>query len=220
MAKRLDIPSDEKAKLLLDAVDDRKAVDPVLIDLRDKTLMTDFFLVCSGTSDVHIRAIAERVEEVAEEQRLNRPRIEGQSVAEWVLLDFGDVVLHVMNAESRDRYKLETFWTTPQPKGALPPTPDSAGGSRSGSGIGEDRTDASDAADRAMAAKMLAEVGDSDDEDDDLDDVGFDGDEEEDAAFFEDADEEVEPIDDEDDLGTDKTPTPSSPASARNAARN
>ena len=199
MAKRIDIASDEKARILLDAVEDRKAVDPVLIDLRDKTLMTDFFLVCSGTSDVHIRAIAERVEEVSEEQRLNRPRIEGQSVAEWILLDFGDVVLHVMNAESRDRYKLETFWTTPQPKGALPPTPDSRLGARSGSGIGEDRTDAD------------VEIDDSVD---DLDALDFDEDEENDAAFFENADEEVEPIDDPDDLDaeaddkTDAVPSP------------
>ena len=184
LAKRIDIASDEKARILVDAVEDRKAVDPVLIDLRDKTLMTDFFLVCSGTSDVHIRAIAERVEEVADEQRLNRPRIEGQGVAEWILLDFGDVVLHIMNAESRDRYKLETFWTTPQPKGALPPTPDSTGVNRSGSGIGEDRTDADDKTDAL----------------DELEGLDFDDDEEMDAAFFEDADEEVEPIDDPDDL--------------------
>lgn len=197
MAKRIDIASDEKARILVDAVEDRKAVDPVLIDLRDKTLMTDFFLVCSGTSDVHIRAIAERVEEVADEQRLNRPRIEGQGVAEWVLLDFGDVVLHIMNAESRDRYKLETFWTTPQPKGALPPTPDSTVANRSGSGIGEDRTDADDKADAL----------------DELEGLDFDDDEEMDAAFFEDADEEVEPIDDPDDLDTseDDKPDPSPP---------
>ena len=200
MAKRLEISSDEKAKILVDAVEDRKAVDPVLIDLRDKTLMTDFFLVCSGTSDVHIRAIAERVEEVADEQKLNRPRIEGQGVAEWVLLDFGDVVLHVMNAESRDRYKLETFWTTPQPKGALPPTPDNATAHRSGSGIGEDRTDADD---RALAAKMLAETegdDDEDDSDDELDELDFDDDDE---AFFEEADTEVEPVDEPDDLEPD-----------------
>lgn len=196
MAKRSDIPSDEKARILVDAVEDRKAVDPVLIDLRDKTLMTDFFLVCSGTSDVHIRAIAERVEEVADEQRLNRPRIEGQGVAEWVLLDFGDVVLHIMNAESRDRYKLETFWTTPQPKGALPPTPDSATAHRSGSGIGEDRTDADDKSDAL----------------DELEGLDFDEDEESDAAFFEDADEEVEPIDEPDDLDDEAAPAAAAPS--------
>ena len=75
MPKNIEMPSDEKAKLLLDAVEDRKAVDPVLIDLRDKTLMADFFLVCSGTSDVHIRAIADSVQERGEIERLPRPRM-------------------------------------------------------------------------------------------------------------------------------------------------
>ena len=128
MPKDLEMPSDVKAKLLFDAVEDRKAVDPSLIDLRDKTVMTDFFLICSGTSDTHIRAIADIVQERAEESRVSRPRIMGQSVGEWILIDFGDVVVHVMSEEARERYNLEKFWTTPQPKGALPPTPDSVAG--------------------------------------------------------------------------------------------
>jgi ribosome-associated protein len=117
------LPSDEKAKILLDAVEDRKAVEPVLLDLRDKSLLADFFLVCSGTSNTHIRAIADRVLEKTDEMRLPKPRVEGQGVGEWVLIDFGDVVLHVLGEEPRARYKLEQFWSTPQPKGALPPTP-------------------------------------------------------------------------------------------------
>ena len=159
------LPSDEKAKLLLDAVEDRKAVDPVLLDLRDKSLLADFFLVCSGTSNTHIRAIADRVLEKSDEMRLPKPRVEGQGVGEWVLLDFGDVVLHVLGEEPRARYKLEQFWSTPQPKGALPPTP--------GTTIPSD-------------------------EDEDLGD--FDGDDEEDDedAFFAKADEELEPVDEDD----------------------
>jgi ribosome-associated protein len=162
------MPSDEKAKILVDAVEDRKAVEPTLIDLRNKTVMTDFFLVCSGTSDTHIRAIADSVQERAENERLPRPRVEGQSVGEWVLIDFGDVVVHVMSQESRDRYKLETFWTTPQPKGALPPTPDSIGAIEYG------------------ASEVAAWEADDEDDDDD------------DASFFELADEELEPLEDED----------------------
>ena len=120
---RRNMPSDEKARFLLDAVEDRKAVEPVLLDLRDKSLLADFFLVCSGTSNTHIRAIADRVLEKTDEMRLPKPRVEGQGVGEWVLIDFGDVVLHVLGEEPRARYKLEQFWSTPQPKGALPPTP-------------------------------------------------------------------------------------------------
>lgn len=161
------LESDEKARLLLDAVEDRKAVDPVLLDLRGKTVLFDFCLICSGTSNVQIRAIAEAVLEKSEEARLPKPRVEGQQNAEWVLLDFGDVILHVMAEETRERYKLEQFWSTPQPKGALPPTPGSAG-----------------------IASL--DVGDLDEED------------QGDAAFFDDADQEVEPID-EDDLDDETT---------------
>lgn len=178
MPKKLDMPSDTKAALILDAIEDRKAVDPVMIDLRGKTLITDFFIVCSGTSNVHIRSIAEFVLDKTEENRLSSPKIEGKDAAEWVLIDFGDVVLHVMAEETRDRYKLEQFWTTPQPKGALPPTPDSMGGVR----------------------EPLEELNlGSFDDDEDFDD--------EDAAFFDDADQEVEPIDETEENDSDSAAT-------------
>lgn len=126
MAKKSDMPSDEKAQLLLETVEDRLAIDPVLLDLRGKTLMTDFFLVCSGNSDTHIRAISDAVLDKSADARLSKPRIEGQEVGEWVLLDFGDVVLHVMSEEQRERYKLEEFWTRSHAEGEMPPTPGTA----------------------------------------------------------------------------------------------
>lgn len=126
MAKNTQTP-EEKRDLLVDALEDRKAQDITVIDLRDKqVILADFFIVCTGTSVPHIRAVAERVLERAKEERLTQPRTAGEAVAEWVLLDFGDIVIHVMNEEARERYKLEQFWTTPQPKGALPPQPGDA----------------------------------------------------------------------------------------------
>jgi ribosome-associated protein len=178
------MPSDQKASLILDAIEDRKAVDPVMIDLRGKTLITDFFIVCTGTSNVHIRSIADFVLEKTEEKRLASPKIEGKDAGEWVLIDFGDVVLHVMAEETRDRYKLEQFWTTPQPKGALPPTPGSV--------------------DEVREPLEELNLGSFDD-DEEFDD--------EDAAFFDDADQEVEPIDEEDDLESEGTPGKSGSAS-------
>ncbi|MDX1931820.1 MAG: ribosome silencing factor [Capsulimonadales bacterium] len=172
MAK-VQMPSDEKAQFLFEVVEDRKAIEPVLLDLRGKTLLADFFLVCAGFNNIHIRAIAERVLEEAEDRRLPTPRTEGEQVGEWVLIDFGDVVLHVMTEEARERYKLEEYWTHPQPKGALPPTPDSVGSAN---------------------ATFSVSKGDALFEDEDE----FEEDEEEDAAFFDEADTEVEPIDEED----------------------
>jgi len=164
------MPSDQKAHLLLDAVEDRKAIDPVLLDLRGKTLVADFFLICTGNSNVHIRAIAELVQERADENLLAKPRVEGLEIAGWVLQDFGDVVIHVMAEESRERYKLEQFWTTPQPKGALPPTPGSV----------------------AAEADEVDTMDEDDLDDEDLDD--------EDAAFFDEAEQELEPLEDDEEI--------------------
>ncbi|MBC8102012.1 MAG: ribosome silencing factor, partial [Cytophagales bacterium] len=133
-----------------------------------------------GTSNVHIRSIADFVLEKTEEQRLPAPKIEGKDAGEWVLIDFGDVVVHVMAEETRDRYKLEQFWTTPQPKGALPPTPDTT-------------------ADNSMGGLDAERIGNFDqDEEDEFDD--------EDADFFDEADQEVEPIDEDDDFDADAQP--------------
>lgn len=187
MPKNVEMPVEDKAKFLLDAAEDRKAVDPVLIDLRGKSTFTDYFLICTGTSDVHIRAIADSVQEKAEEARFARPRVEGQAVGEWVLIDFGDVVVHVMGQEPRDRFRLEQFWTTPQPKGALPPTPDSI------------------AANGGLDVEVEADFDDDQGDESDLDDLDLDDDELAAASFFEEADKEVEPVDEEqidDDGGT------------------
>ena len=179
MAKNLEMPSDEKSQILLLAVEDRKAVEPLLLDLRDKTVMTDFFLICSGTSDTHIRAIADLVQERGEEAHVSRPRTMGQSVGEWILIDFGDVVVHVMSQEARERYALEKFWTTPQPHGALPPTPDSV----SGAGGGLD-AEADSLGSRRQAGKRTKAMTRTT------------------FSFFEAADKELEPLEDEDlDLG-------------------
>jgi ribosome-associated protein len=127
MPKTIEIESTQKRDLLVDALEDRKAEDIVVLDLRDKeVLLADFFIVCTGRSVPHIRAIAERALERMKDELHQRPNIEGEAVAEWVLIDCGDVVVHIMDEASRERYKLEQFWSTPQPKGALPPRPGDA----------------------------------------------------------------------------------------------
>jgi ribosome-associated protein len=175
--------SAQKAKILMDAVEDRQGGDPVLIDLRDKGVMiADYFLVTTCNSAPHLRAVWENVQEVAEENRFNRPGLQGEASIEWRLLDFGDIVVHLMTDEARERYKLEEYWSNPQPKGALPPLHP-----------GEIEYGA-----------MNKEISTDEDEDgewdeDNLDDLDEDDLDEE--AFFEKIDTEVEPIDegDEDD---------------------
>lgn len=173
MAKT-EISAEDKAQLLLETVEDRKAEDPILMDLRGKTVLADYFLICTGLSNVHIRAIAEHVIEAVKERNIRLPQIEGANVGEWVLMDFGDVILHIMNEEARLRFKLEEFWTTHQPNGALPPEPGTEG---------ED-----------------GDVEEMDDEEFDIENFEFDEDDMEDAEFFDDADQELEPLEDEEEI--------------------
>ena len=175
MAK-IQMPSDEKAKFLLEIVEDRKAIEPKLLDLRGKTLLADFFLICAGFNNIHIKAISDRVLEESDDRNLATPRVEGAQISEWVLMDFGDVIVHIMTEEARDRYKLEEYWTNPQPKGALPPTPSSL---------------------RSLNDMESVSVPDEEDMDD-LDEEMDDDEEDDDAAFFDEADTEVEPIDEDD----------------------
>lgn len=93
---------------IVEALEDAKAERIHVIDLRGKTLIADCFIVCTGNSDVHIRSIADKVQDaLAKERALH---VEGYREANWVLLDYGDIVVHIMREEQRQHYGLETFW--------------------------------------------------------------------------------------------------------------
>lgn len=104
--------SQEKAALIMDFADDIKAQDIQLLDVRSKTSIADFFVVCAGTSDTHVRSICERVAEKMRERGIRplRQSDNGRAGGGWVLFDYGDVVLHVMLEEKRQFYDLESFW--------------------------------------------------------------------------------------------------------------
>jgi ribosome-associated protein len=102
-------------KLVLAALDEMKAVNVRLLDVRALTDITDAMIVASGTSDRHVRAIAQRVLEKAREAGLRPLGIEGQRDGEWVLLDLQDVLLHVMLPRVREFYSIEQLWEAPAP---------------------------------------------------------------------------------------------------------
>jgi len=116
------ITSDRKSKLVLKALEDKKAVDPVVIPVQGRTLMTDYFVIAGGTSRIHIRALVDAVVEKMDEKGIKGKRMEGHDESVWVLLDYGDVVIHVMAQEQREFYKLESYWTGAE-KGSPPPLP-------------------------------------------------------------------------------------------------
>ena len=87
-----------------------KAEDITALDLRGLTIIADFFVICTGNSSIQIRAIANRIEDGMREQGFKKLRAEGYQEASWILLDYGDVVAHIMAAEQREFYQLEKFW--------------------------------------------------------------------------------------------------------------
>ena len=106
-------------KLVLAALDEMKAVNITLLDVRGLTDIADAMIVASGTSDRHVRSIAQRVVEKAREAGRRPLGIEGQRDGEWVLVDLQDVLLHVMLPRVREFYALEQLWEAPATQAAV-----------------------------------------------------------------------------------------------------
>lgn len=101
----------EAAVAALAAADDKKAVEPALLEVADVLGLVDLFAIVTGTSERHVKAVADEVEQVLKHDQ-DRPvlRREGTAESGWVLLDYGDVVVHVFRAEQREVFDLERLW--------------------------------------------------------------------------------------------------------------
>ena len=89
---------------------DKKAADVVVLDLRDTSAFTDFFVLCSGTSQRQVKAIADAVEEALRAARVRPAHVEGYDRADWVLMDFFTFIVHVFTPQTRTFYSLERLW--------------------------------------------------------------------------------------------------------------
>lgn len=96
--------------LVLSVLDDGKGVDIRVIDVRGKTSITDYMVIASGTSDRHARSLADQVAEKSKAGGVQPLGVEGQAGGEWVLVDLGDVIVHVMKPQIREFYQLEKLW--------------------------------------------------------------------------------------------------------------
>lgn len=99
------------AEVVLAALDELKGVDVRTLDVRDQTSITDTIVVVSGTSQRHLKSLADRVLERSREAGYKPLGIEGERGTDWYLVDLGDVVVHVMSREKRDFYNLEKLWS-------------------------------------------------------------------------------------------------------------
>ena len=108
---------DKLSELVINALEDKKGKDIAVLNVRDKTSFTDIMVIASGTSARHVKSLADNVIEVAKNSGNPPIGVEGEREAEWILVDLGDIVVHVMLPSVREFYALEKLWTTEELKG-------------------------------------------------------------------------------------------------------
>ena len=102
--------SEEIARAIADVLDSMKARDIKLLRVSDKTVMTDYFVICSGTSNTQIKALSGEVEYKLGERGVSPRHIEGYETGTWIAIDYAHVIVHIFSKDQREFYKLEKLW--------------------------------------------------------------------------------------------------------------
>ena len=109
--------AEQTAKIIETILDDKKALNIENINIAGKTILADRFVVASGTSVTHIKGLSDEVEYLLKTEHQRIPdHIEGYSTGRWILMDYGDVIVHLFHQEERDFYSLEKLWQGQRPK--------------------------------------------------------------------------------------------------------
>ena len=104
---------DEQVLKMAQILDSRKGEDILMIDVRESTILADWFVVATGRSTTHVRTLAEELEEkLAKEENLHKLRAEGTKEARWIVLDYGNVIVHIFHKDEREFYDIERLWET------------------------------------------------------------------------------------------------------------
>ena len=98
-------------EFVIDKIDDLKGQDIVALDVQGKSSITDCMIICPGTSTRHVSSIADHVAQESKSAGLMPLAVEGKNAADWVIVDLGEVIVHVMQEESRQLYELEKLWS-------------------------------------------------------------------------------------------------------------
>ncbi|MEI6132985.1 MAG: ribosome silencing factor [Bacillota bacterium] len=99
------------AEKITTALSDKKAHDIDVIDMEKVSILSDYFVICSGTSTTHIKSLADEVDFVLSKDNIEPLHREGMSTARWILLDYGSVIVHIFHEEERQYYSLERLWS-------------------------------------------------------------------------------------------------------------
>lgn len=102
--------SKEKAKTAVDALREKKGIDVKVIDISKISVMADYFIIASGNNKNQVQAMTDNVEDELAKNNVHSSHVEGYSTGNWILLDYGDIIIHVFNEEDRLFYDLEKIW--------------------------------------------------------------------------------------------------------------
>lgn len=112
MVKEIKVTTDRLLKLCEEIAYDRKAENIVRIDLKEVAAVSDYFILCTATSEPHIRAIAERIQRgVLEKLKVKPLHVDGSPESRWIIVDYGMVMVHIMTEDCRSLYQLEDLWS-------------------------------------------------------------------------------------------------------------
>lgn len=111
LRRRITIDSKQMLEIAVKAADSKRAVDIVALDVSEVSLLADYFLICSANSDRQINAVVEAIMEKEEENQVEVKRVEGKDGGKWVLIDLGDLIVHVFSNSEREFYNLEKLWS-------------------------------------------------------------------------------------------------------------
>lgn len=112
MAENITIENNRaRAQAAADAAEEMKALDVVILDVSERTSLTDFLVIASGTSDTHLKSISEHIQDTMRNDWKARAKPQGTAESFWMVLDYGDVIVHIFDADTREFYDLERLWS-------------------------------------------------------------------------------------------------------------
>lgn len=106
--------SREKAKIIVEALRDKKGIDIRVLDIRNVSVISDYFIIASGSNKNQVQAMTDNVEDELEKEKIYSNHVEGYGSGSWILLDYDDIIIHLFNEDDRAFYDLEKIWSDGQ----------------------------------------------------------------------------------------------------------